>query len=248
MVQITGQEIPGHERERERSRPNPVTSPNPNYFNAGAPLIPVSYYKAAPPIQTLNNYAIAAPPPPPPLPLPAMFPQGCILGSCYPTPIPRSYQPMSLSNEISYPSMYFENSQGWGNPYQQGVAYAPPVQPDRTNTSTAVCSLHGKRRTLIYLKQNERGAWVCTSASVCKVVPVSSTALCSIHRKRRSLQNLIKNIAGEYVCESHDRCIVVSDTAGNKQICSVHGKMRSIVHLVQTSPGVFVCRTGSVCF
>jgi hypothetical protein len=249
MVQITGQEVFNRERERERNRPNPVNTLNPGYLNTVASVMPLNYAKGqTPAVRTLYNYTLPQPPPPP-TPPPPMFPRVVNLGNSYPSPAPRCYPPVILGNTPSYPPMYFGPPQCLMNTYQEGVKYAQPALPDPSiNPRTALCSLHGKRRTLAYLTKNKNGNYECTSASVCKTVPSSSTALCAIHGKRRSMQNLIKNSAGDLVCESHDECIVISDSSAYKQICSAHGKLRSLTHLVQTSPGVFVCGTGSICF
>jgi len=243
MAQITDQEGFSRERERERSRSTAVNTTNPSYWNAG---IAVTNYPKAPalPIQTLSTYAL---PPPPPPPIPILPILGGNLGGSYPPIAQRSYPPLVLGNEASYPSMHW-GPQCWTNPYQEGVAYAPPVLPDPINPSTELCAIHGKRRTLSYLKKNDKGSWVCISSSACKTVPNSSTALCAIHGKRRSLQNLTTNSCGDLVCESHDECIIVSERAGYKQICSAHGKLRSLTHLILTSPGIYVCSAGSVCF
>jgi hypothetical protein len=89
---------------------------------------------------------------------------------------------------------------------------------------------------------------VCTTASMCRIVPSFGSEICSIHGKKRSLQNLIINAKGEFVCESHDECIVVPNSMSNKLLCAIHGKMRSLMHLVQSSPGIYVCAPGSSCY
>jgi len=246
MVQINGQQSVIPDRERDRSRPPSNSSQNQNQQQYGIPIVPINYGKGQVPSQrTVSHYGPAPlqPPPPPPPPISS---QNRNAGGSYPPPKLRSYPP-EVPN--SYPPMYYGMPQCWMSPYQQGVMYAPPALPDPTkNLNSALCSKHGKRRTLVNLSKDEKGEWVCTSASVCRIVPSFGSEICSIHGKKRSLQNLSTNAKGEFVCESHDECIVVPNSMSNKMLCAMHGKMRSLLHLVQSSPGIFVCAAGSNCY
>lgn len=244
MVQIYEERSVIPDRERERSRLPHKNLQNQNDQQYGIPIVPQNYAEVPANHRTVSHYG---PAPSLPLALPMSSQNQNELRS-YPPPIPSSYPP--LVHNSYPPPMYYGMPQCWMSPYQQNVMYAPPALPDPTkNLNSALCSKHGKRRTLVNLRKDEKtGEWVCTKASECRIVPSFGSEICSIHGKKRSLQNLSTNAQGEFVCEPHDKCIVVPNNLTNKQLCAIHGKMRSLLHLVQSSPGIFVCAAGSNCY
>lgn len=126
-------------------------------------------------------------------------------------------------------------------------AYNKLTPYSRNTRNSAVCSEHGKLRTLKNLSMNGKGEWVCMSGSECRALPNVGNEICSIHGKRRSFQNLGKNEEGKWVCVNGSECKLLSDTDHISKTCTIHGKKRSFIYLIEQSPGVYVCHPRSKC-
>jgi len=139
------------------------------------------------------------------------------------------------SQQGGWPSM----NPGYGGGYSRGL----------------ICIVHGKKRTQQNLVRNQRGNWVCSPGSRCKMmagqklVNGNEIKICSTHGKQRSSANMKQGEDGEWVCSEGNKCKVVPEgakTAG-EQTCSVHNKSRSLPNLEQNANGDWVCTSDSTC-